>query len=422
MLAEIITIGDELLIGQVIDTNSAWIAQQLNLIGIAVKQITTVSDNKEDILKTLKESSERADIILITGGLGPTNDDITKNTLCEYFNSKLVLNAGMYKQIEALFSSRGLTVTEINRKQAEVPDNCRALINKNGTAPGMWFKKNDKNFISMPGVPHEMKSMMEQEVLPEIKRKFKLSPILHKTVLTQGIGESYLQTLIQAWEEKLPDNIHLAYLPSAGIVRLRLSGYNEDENTLEKKINAELEKLKVLLLPYLFGYDEDTMEGIVGQLLSDMGKTLALAESCTGGNIAHLITTVAGSSKYFKGGIIAYANEIKTHEIGIDANDIEHYGVVSGEIVEQMAQKIKMKYHSDFALATSGIFGPSGGSVEKPVGTTYIGVAFPGGVMSKKFSMGDNRSRSIQKASVAALNMLREEIIKNQGVLEKKCI
>ena len=412
MLAEIITIGDEILIGQVIDTNSAWIAQQLNLIGISVKQITSISDNKEHILKALDEASLRADIIFITGGLGPTKDDITKNTLSEYFNSTLQFSNEMFREIEKFFHGRGLTVSEINRKQAEIPHNCIPIINKNGTAPGMWFEKNDKVYISLPGVPYEMKAMVENDVLGKIKKQFKLPYIKHKTVLIQGIGESYLSDMIKDWEEKLPEHIHLAYLPSPGMVRLRLSGYGEEKEIVDKTVNTELEKIKSLIFEYIYGYDNDTLEEIVGELLKESGKTLALAESCTGGYIGHLITRVPGSSNYFKGAIIAYSNEIKIEELGVNANDINLYGAVSSQVVEQMAKGIQQKYHTDFAISTSGIAGPSGGTKEKPVGTIFIAIAAQDKIISEKFLLGDNRERNIQKASIAALNLLRKEIIK----------
>ena len=411
MYAEIITIGDELLIGQVIDTNSAWIAQELNHIGISIRQITSIADDNEQILTTLEEASPRADIVLITGGLGPTKDDITKNALCEYFNSTLEFNQEMYEQVEILFKNRGLKVTEVNRKQAEIPNNCIPIINKNGTAPGLWFEKNNIIFVSMPGVPYEMKAMMENEVLPKLKKVYQLPSIVHKTILTQGIGESYLSAMIREWEEKLPLNIHLAYLPSPGIVRLRLSGYGEKKKVIEESINIELDKLKSLIKDYIFGYDKDTLEEIIGNLLKDKKKNLAVAESCTGGYISHLITSVPGSSQYFKGAVIAYDNKIKINDLGVDANDIELYGAVSAQVVEQMALGIQKKYQSDFSISTSGIAGPSGGSIEKPVGTVFIAVAGKGRVISKKFLLGDHRQRNIQKASIAALNMLRKEIL-----------
>lgn len=409
--AEIITIGEELLIGQVIDTNSAWISQQLNLIGISVQQITSISDNKKQLIKTLTQATQRSQLVLITGGLGPTKDDITKQTLAEYFNSNLVFNENAFKNIEAIFSRRNLKVTELNKQQAYLPDNCKVIPNLEGTACGMQFKKNNCIVISMPGVPYEMKTMMEKFILPELQNIFKLPYVVHKTILTQGIGESLLAEKIEEWENNLPQNISLAYLPSPGIVRLRLSAIGENKNELENVVQKQIVKLNEIISEYIYGYDNETLEVIIGNLLKAKNKTLAVAESCTGGYIAHLITSVPGSSKYFKGGIVSYANEIKINELQVNKNDLEQFGAVSKQVVEQMAQNILKKYHADYAVATSGIAGPDGGTPEKPVGMVWIAVADKCNVSAQVYYMGEHRGRNIQKSAITALNLLRKKIL-----------
>ena len=410
MLAEIITIGDELLIGQVIDTNSAWMAEQLNMAGIRVHQITSISDNQEHILKTLKEASERVQLILITGGLGPTKDDITKQTLCKYFDTSLVFSEEAYKNVENLFYHRGVAVTEINRLQAMVPSNCRVLANQNGTAPGMWFEKDGCIYVSMPGVPFEMKAIMEQEIIPQLLNRLK-QVIIHRTILTEGVGESHLASIIEHWEDSLPSFIKLAYLPQPGMVRLRLTAYGTDRDQLQAAINKAEKELYPYAGKYIFGFDNDTLESVVGQLLAGKGMTLSTAESCTGGNIAHLITSIAGSSDYFKGSVVAYSNEIKEKLLGVPHQTIIDHGAVSEETVIAMAEGIRARFSTDYAIAVSGIAGPGGGTDEKPVGTTWIAIATPTETIARKFLLGDHRGRNIQKASKAALNMLRGKLI-----------
>ena len=410
MHAEIITIGDEILIGQVIDTNSAWIAQKLNLIGFKVKQITSISDDREHILSALKEAESRAQLIIITGGLGPTKDDITKPALCDYFNSKLIFNEEAYHNIEKLFLPRNLVITEINRKQAELPHNCLPLKNTEGTAYGMWFEKNNKVFISMPGVPYEMKAMLAKEVIPGIKLHFKAPAIVHRTVLTQGIGESYLSDMIAEWEEALPAYIKLAYLPSPGMVRLRLSATGEDKDALSKELDSHIKSLQKLIPKFIYGYDLEKLEEIIGKLLLARKATLSTAESCTGGYIAHLITSVPGSSGYFAGSVVSYSNLIKEQELGVSKKDLLEFGAVSQQVVEQMALGIKKKYKTDYAIATSGIAGPTGGTPEKPVGTVWIAIASPKGAVSRKLLLGQDRKRNIVMTAFAALNKLRKEL------------
>ncbi|MBI2271947.1 MAG: competence/damage-inducible protein A [Bacteroidetes bacterium] len=414
MKAEIITIGDELLIGQVVDTNSAWMGQQLNLAGIEVKQITSIADKAADIIAALDGAVKHADIILITGGLGPTKDDLTKQTLCTYFNTQLVFNEDVYKDVEALFKSHGKEVTPLNRKQAEVPANCKPIRNKNGTAPGMCFDADGKLFFSMPGVPYEMKTMIEQDVLPMIKRRFKLPAIFHKTILTQGIGESFLSEIISDWEDGLAwENMKLAYLPSPGKVRLRITAFGMERSELIKKVEKQIDLVKPLINSYIYGYEnfgehQPGIEEIVGEMLRKKKATLATAESCTGGYISHLITNVPGSSDYYVGSVISYSNEVKVQELNIDPVVIEQDGVVSRVVVEQMAVGVRKKLKVDYAIAASGIAGPTGGTNEKPVGTVWIAVATPLLVTAQKFLFGNNRKRNIQKTADAALNMLRK--------------
>jgi len=410
MLAEIITIGDELLIGQVIDTNSAWIAEQLNMIGIKVHQITSISDDKNHILTTLHEASERAKLILITGGLGPTKDDITKQTLCQYFETSMVFSDEAYKNVEKLFYFRGVAVTEINRLQAMVPANCKVIPNPNGTAPCMWFEKDNCIYVSMPGVPFEMKAIMEQEIVPRLLNKLN-KVIIHRTILTEGVGESHLATLIEPWEDSLPEFIKLAYLPQPGMVRLRLTAYGTDRETLQQAINNAEKELYPYAGKYIFGFDDDSMESVVGQLLRNKGLTLSTAESCTGGNIAHLITSIAGSSDYFKGSIVAYSNEIKEKFLDVSTQILADHGAVSEQTVIAMAEGIRTRFTTDYAIAVSGIAGPGGGTDEKPVGTTWIAVATPTETIARKYMVGDHRGRNIRKASVAALNLLRSKLL-----------
>ena len=409
MNAEIITIGDELLIGQVVDTNSAWMAEQLNLIGIRVVQITSISDQRKHILNTLKEASSRADIILISGGLGPTRDDITKTTLCEYFNTKLVFNQDAYENIVRLFGSRGFVITPLNCAQAEVPESCTPLLNVNGTAPGMWFEKDGIIYVSMPGVPFEMKSLMSNHVLPRLS---KLSPksIVHRTILTQGVGESFLAAKIEAWETALPEYIKLAYLPQPGIVRLRLTASGPDRTQLEKEINERVSELYGLIPEYIFGEGDETLEMVVSNLLKAHGFSLATAESCTGGYIAHLITCIPGSSAFFKGSVVAYANEIKEHLLGVSPDTLTRYGAVSQETVFEMAAGIIKHFKVDCAIAVSGIAGPDGGTPDKQVGTTWISVLTPKGAETKMFTFGEHRGRNIRRAALAALDMLRKQL------------
>ncbi len=413
MKAEIITIGDELLIGQVIDTNSAWMAEQLNLVGLQVHQITSISDDRDHILSALALAAERANVVLITGGLGPTKDDLTKPTLCAYFDTPLVFHQPTYDHIAQLFSQRGYPMTEVNRHQADVPQSCTVIPNLNGTAPGMWFEQDGIIYVSMPGVPFEMKPMMLNEILPRLLKRFEGSFILHRTILTQGIGESALAEKIEAWEDALPANIKLAYLPQPGIVRLRLTATGDNKQELSAKVKNQIEKLLQIIPHLVFGFDEDSLEAVVGKLLLKKHRTVATAESCTGGYLAHLFTSVAGSSAWYMGSVVAYQNSIKTQSLNVPEKMIEEYGAVSQQVVEAMADGMRKSFDTDYALAVSGIAGPDGGTNEKPVGTTWIALATPQGVTSQKFLFGEHRQRNIRKAALTALNMLRLELLKD---------
>lgn len=412
MLAEIITIGDEILIGQIVDTNSAWMGEQLNLAGIKVHQIISVSDNAEHIVKALDEAKSRVDLILITGGLGPTKDDITKHTLVKYFNTSLRFDEEVHQHVKALFARFGREVTGVNLKQAEVPENCTVIHNANGTAPGMWFDQDGKVFVSMPGVPYEMKRMMGAEILPRLKKKYNLPTIVHRTILTQGIGESFLSEIIADWENSLAEkNIKLAYLPSPGMVRLRLSASGNDEITLRKTVEEKVEELNKLIPQHIYGYEKDTLEQLVGRLLKEKKQTLSLAESCSGGLIAHLVTSVPGSSAYFMGGVVSYSYESKTKMLGVTTETLEKFGAVSEEVVTQMAEGARKEFKTDWAVSASGIAGPDGGMEGKPVGTVWIAVAGPTGVKAKKFQFGGDRERNIAVTAITALNMLRKALI-----------
>ncbi len=412
MNAEIITIGDELLIGQVIDTNSAWLASELNIIGIGVIQITSIPDARENIIKAFDDAAQRAELIIATGGLGPTSDDITKNTLADYFNSNLVVVPEVLENIRALLRSRNISVNERNIKQAELPDNCEWLHNSAGTAQGMWFKKNGRDFISLPGVPYEMVAIYKEEIEKRLKERFLLAPIRHITFLTCGIPESQMAGLIYEWEHALPKELRLAYLPSPAILRLRITGKSEgDADILQKSMQEHGEKLKQILGTALFGYNEDKLEVIIGKLLKDNNLSLSLAESCTGGEVSSMITSVSGSSEYYKGGIVAYSNDIKTSELNVSPYTLIMHGAVSQSVVEQMADGIRARFKTDFSVAVSGIAGPTGGTEEKPIGTTWIAIASRKRIISKMYNFGEDRMRNIQKAAITALFMLREEIM-----------
>ena len=411
MKALIITIGDELLIGQTIDSNSAWIGAELSKLGFDVHRIISVHDKREDILSTLKEVSGKVDVALITGGLGPTADDITKPTLCEFFNSRLALNAEVLKTIEAMLNRRNLPMNENNRKQAEVPEACKVLANAKGTAPGMWFEKDGTIFISMPGVPYEMKYLMTEHVLPNLKRRFTSQIIIHKNIMTYGTFEAKLAEQLTDFEKGLPKNIKLAYLPSFGTIKLRLTGTSVNGSQLQKTIQDKVDELYKIIPQFIYGEDEDTLEKCVGDLLRNKKQTVCTSESCTGGNIASLITSIAGSSDYFKGAIVAYANSAKSDILGIPEELIFKHGAVSSEVVAEMAKSARKLLKTDYCVATSGVAGPGGGSEAKPVGLVCMAVSSQAGVVTEKSIFGNDRRSNIQRFSFAALNLLRKQIL-----------
>jgi nicotinamide-nucleotide amidase len=410
MKAEIITIGDEILIGQIIDTNSAWIAEQFNLSGVEIYQITSVHDDTEHIKEAMKKAEKKVDLVILTGGLGPTKDDITKNVLCDYFDTKLVFHEPTFEHIKQRFKNRNIDLNKLNRDQALLPEKCTVIHNKAGTAPGMWFEKIDTIFVSVPGVPFEMKYLVENEILPRLQNNGKTKAIFHKTVQTQGLPESMLAERIENWENSLPNNIKLAYLPNPMSVRLRLSAMGTDVNELQQQVQAEIERLKQLIPDHIFGYDNETLAEVIGRILLENSHTLAVAESCTGGYISHLITSIPGSSNWYKGGITAYSNEIKQNLLGISAKSLGKHGAVSEQVVREMAEGARNKLEADYAVATSGIAGPTGGTEEKPVGTVWIAVAGPNKTVAEKFVFGDNRERNIIRSSQTALQMLRRLI------------
>lgn len=408
ILAEVVTIGDEILYGQITDTNTQWMSTELDKIGIKTVRKSSVGDQEDKILQILEEAEGRADIILLTGGLGPTKDDITKKMLCKYFDDELVINEDALAFITDFFTKRGRPMTELNRLQAAVPSRCTYLANKTGTAPGMWFERNGKVFVSMPGVPHEMKYLMANEVIPRLKEFFETPIIYHKMIRTIGVGESFLAEKIENWEDNLPEHIKLAYLPSFGQVRLRLTAVGSDEEQLRKDVDAEIEKVLPLIGASVFGFDNDDLEAAIGKELKKRGLTVSAAESCTGGYISHMFTKVPGSSAYFMGSVVSYDNSVKIKVLGVDAETIAQHGAVSEETVTQMAEGARKLMNTDFAIATSGIAGPDGGTPEKPVGTLWIACAMEGRTIARKIQMANQRDTNIQYGSVVALNLLRK--------------
>lgn len=412
--ASIITIGDELLIGQTIDTNSAWMAQQLNRMGVWVKRRVAVGDVYNEIWNALDEEAKQSDLIFITGGLGPTADDITKPLLCDYFNGKMVVDEGALENVKLIFSKYlNRPLLDRNLKQAEVPDVCTVIHNKRGTAPGMWFEKEGKIFVSMPGVPHEMKGMMTDYVLPRLPSLFNLPAVVHRTLLTAGIGESFLAERIKDFETNLPQHVKLAYLPNYGMVRLRLTSTGENLLAITTEIDQLYETLQQQVADVMVINDDKTMEEAIGALLLQKGKTLCTAESCTGGYLSHLITSVPGSSAYFAGSVVSYSNQVKETVLGVLPGTLEAYGAVSEQTVLEMADGAKRVLKSDYAIAISGIMGPGGGTEEKPVGMVWIAIAGLNETVAKKFQFRFDRTRNIDLTATNALNFLREIILQS---------
>jgi nicotinamide-nucleotide amidase len=405
--AEIIAIGDELLYGQIVDTNSHWISQELDLMGVKVVRKTTVGDDRKDVLAAFESAEKRADIVLITGGLGPTKDDLTKPLLAEFFGCDIIEFPEAVKAVSEYFIRRGREMTPLNILQGHLPACCTYIPNEVGTAPGMWFERNGTFWMSMPGVPHEMKKLIKDFVLPKLPEIFPLPVIHHKVIKTVGIGESWLADLISDWETALPSSIRLAYLPSLGHVKLRLTGFGNSKEQLEKAIDEQIDTVMPLIGKYVYGLNTETLETAIAKLLKAEKKTIALAESCSGGYVSHLITSVPGSSTYYQGGIIPYHNQFKNKILGVSNDTLSRFGAVSEETVREMAAGVRKLFNSDFGLASSGIAGPDGGTDEKPVGTVWIACAMNGRVETKKLQLTQDRMLNIQLTGVAVLNMLR---------------
>jgi len=407
ILAELLTIGDEILYGQIVDTNSQWMSVELDKVGIKVIRKTTVGDQEDEILAAFAEAERRSDIILITGGLGPTSDDLTKPLLAKYFNCELKIHEEALAEVTEFFVSRGRELTETNRQQAALPICCTKITNPIGTAPGMWFERNGKVFMSMPGVPHEMKKMMTERVIPRLLQSYKMPVITHKVIRTVGIGESMLADKIESWEKKLPSHIKLAYLPSLGEVKLRLTGFGNSSQALQNEIDEIAEKLLPLAGEYIYGYGEESLEVAIGKKLREKRLTLSIAESCTGGYLSHLITSVPGSSDYFLGSMIPYAYEIKMRQLGVKPEILEKYGAVSEPTIIEMANIVRAKFNTDIGVATSGIAGPGGATPDKPVGTVWIAYSDKYQTVTKRLQLSKERMINIRMSSAAVLNLIR---------------
>ncbi len=408
--AELLTIGDEILFGQIVDTNSQWMSVELSNVGIKVIRKTTVGDVESEILTALAEAEKRADVILITGGLGPTSDDLTKPCLARYFNCEIRIHEEALAEVTAFFESRGRELTELNRMQAALPTACEKIINPIGTAPGMWFEKGDKVFMSMPGVPHEMKRMMTERVIPKLKAKYKLPVIHHMVIRTIGLGESFLAEKIQAWEKALPAHIKLAYLPSLGEVKLRLTGMGDSLATLQQETTILAGQLKDRIGQFIYGYGDEPLEIVIGKMLRTRKLTLSMAESCTGGYLSHLITSVPGSSDYFIGSMVPYAYEVKMRQLGVKPEVLEKHGAVSEPTIIEMANIVRAKFNTDIGVATSGIAGPGGATSEKPVGLVWIAYSDKHQTVTKKLQLSTDRMINIRLASAAVLNLIRQNL------------
>lgn len=415
MKATIVTIGDEILIGQIVDTNSAFIAKSLDRIGVEVHEMISISDNKQHILDTFANLQNKVDLVVITGGLGPTKDDITKKTFCDYFEDELVVDKEVLQHVTQLIEGYyKRTITQINKDQSLVPSKCTVLHNQVGTAPGMWMKKENTVFISLPGVPFEMKYLVENEIIPKVVREYKRPYIIHKTILTYGQGESMIAERLENWENNLPEFIKLAYLPNPGSVRLRLSARGTDKELLEKSIEENVVSLAKIIGDVIVGFDDDeTLETVVGQLLKQQNKTISTAESCTGGKIAQVLTSVSGASKYFKGSVVSYSTETKISVLGISENLIKEHSVVSVEVAKQMAINVKNIMKTDYAIATTGNAGPAKGDSDADVGVVFIALVTPNAIIVEEFNFGQPREKVIDRAVTKSMEMLRKEILKN---------
>lgn len=414
MKATIVTIGDEILIGQIVDTNSNFIAKELDRIGVETYEMISISDDKQHILNTFAQLQNKVDVVIVTGGLGPTKDDVTKKTFCEYFDDELVVNPEVLAHVTELiegFYKR--PISQLNKDQALVPSKCTVLHNKMGTAPGMWMKKENTVFISLPGVPYEMKYLVENEIIPKIVKEYKRPYIIHKTILTYGQGESLVAERIENWENNLPEFIKLAYLPNPGRVRLRMTARGTDKEELEKAIEENVQSLDAIIHDIIVGYEEnETIETVVGKLLAKQNKTVSTAESCTGGKVASLLASVQGASAYFKGSVVSYATEAKVNVLGVSQDLIDQFSVVSAEVAAAMALNVKNILKTDYAIATTGNAGPSKGDSEAEIGTVFIALATPNGVITEEFNFGQPREKVIDRATIKSLEILQKEILK----------
>lgn len=411
--AELLTIGDEILYGQIVDTNAQWMGARLSNEGIKVIRKTTVGDIESEILAAFTDAEKRADIILITGGLGPTNDDLTKPCLAKYFNCALRIHEDALAEVTAFFKSRGRELTEVNRQQAAIPECCEKVTNKLGTAPGMWFNRNGKVFVSMPGVPHEMKRMMTDLIIPKLRETFNTPVIYHQVIRTVGIGESFLAEKISSWENGLPAHIKLAYLPGLGEVKLRLTGFSKSKEQLISEVDDLVAQLKPLAGDYIYALGDESLEILIGKILRNHKLTISVAESCTGGYLSHLITSVPGSSDYFLGSMIPYAYEIKMRQLGVKPETLDQFGAVSEPTIIEMANLVRAKFSTDIGVATSGIAGPGGATPEKPVGTVWIAYSDKHHTVTKKLQLSTDRTINIKLASVAVLNLIRLSLPRN---------
>lgn len=414
MKASIITIGDEILIGQIVDTNSVSIARHLNAAGIVVCEKVSVGDERAQIIETLRRAMQRCEVTVVTGGLGPTKDDITKKTLAEMFGCGMIHNPEVGRHVEAMLAARGIEYNELNRAQAEVPECCTVLFNAHGTAPGMWFERDGRVVVSLPGVPFEMEHLMQDEVMPRLKSHFSLKQIVHRTMITAGLPESMLAKKIEMWENDLPPYLKLAYLPNPGAVRLRLSAYEVEGTSVAQEIERRFDELRKIIPHNVIGYETATMQELVHRILTDRGESLATAESCTGGTIAARFTAMPGASAYFLTGVVAYSNDAKVKLLGVSSEDIARYGAVSEQVARQMAEGVRRISGADYAIATTGIAGPAGGSAAKPVGTVWIAVAAPRRTVAILKQCGTDRGQIIDRASAFAIGLLRDELNGNK--------
>lgn len=410
MRADIITIGDEILIGQIVDTNSAWIAARLGEIGVSIRRKYSIGDRREEIIDAVEESLAKSELVIITGGLGPTKDDITKRVLAEIFHSPMVCDQETYERVERMMTARGIAFNDLNKGQAMVPECCTVLANHKGTAPGMWFEREGRVVVSLPGVPFEMEALMLESVLPKVSEHFDLAAVVHKTAITYGLAESMMAEHIAAWEDALPPHLHLAYLPSPSQLRLRLSAYDMDKAQAEKEIDEQFEQLLPLLGDYFVGWGDTTVQSAVAELLLEKGATLSAAESCTGGALSAKFTAMSGASEYFWGGVVSYDNSVKENVLGVSRSNLDTYGAVSEQVARQMAEGVRRVCGTTYGVATTGIAGPSGGTPDKPVGTVWMAVATPTHTIAKVVVHGKIRAVNIERAATAAINMLRLEL------------